>query len=141
MDDDVYQNRQDPAVTVGLRLETGELALVWTTTPWTLPANLGIMVGPDIDYVVVESDVTGTPERYVIGEARLAAYAKDLFPDGDDPQEHVVERLKGTDLVGRTFTPPFDYYLGHPQGAPRLPGRVRHHRGRHRPGPHGGRVR
>ena len=115
MDDDVYQNRQDPAVTVGLRLETGELALVWTTTPWTLPANLGIMVGPDIDYVVVESDVTGTPERYVIGEARLAAYAKDLFPDGDDPQEHVVERLKGTDLLGRKFLPPFDYYLGHPK--------------------------
>ena len=115
MDDDVYQNRQDPAVTVGLRLETGELALVWTTTPWTLPANLGIMVGPDIDYVVVESDVTGTTERYVLGEARLAAYAKDLFPDGDDPQEHVVERLKGTDLLGRKFMPPFDYYLGHPK--------------------------
>ncbi len=115
MDEDVYQNRQDPAVTVGLRLETGELALVWTTTPWTLPANLGIMVGPDIDYVVVESDVTGTTERYVIGEARLAAYAKDLFPDRDDPQEHVVERLKGTDLLGRRFTPPFDYYLGHPR--------------------------
>ncbi len=56
MDDDVYQNRQDPAVTVGVRLETGELALVWTTTPWTLPSNLAVMVGPDIDYVVVESD-------------------------------------------------------------------------------------
>ncbi|MGO4342266.1 isoleucine--tRNA ligase [Pedococcus sp. 2YAF34] len=114
MDDDVYQNRQDPAVTVGLRLETGELALVWTTTPWTLPANLGIMVGPDIDYVVVESDVTGTTQRYVIGEARLAAYAKDLFgPDEKDPESRVVERLKGSDLVGRSFTPPFDYYLGH----------------------------
>jgi len=113
MDEDVYQNRQDPAVTVGLRLETGELALVWTTTPWTLPANLGIMVGPDIDYVVVESEVTGTTERYVIGEARLEAYAKDLFPNGDDPKDHVVERLRGTDLLGRRFTPPFDYYLGH----------------------------
>src|SRR5215203_2544672 len=113
MDEDVYQNRQDPAVTVGLRLETGEVALVWTTTPWTLAANLGIMVGPDIDYVVVESDVTGTTERYVLGEARLGAYAKDLFPGGDDPQEHVVERLKGTDLLGRRFMPPFDYYVGH----------------------------
>ena len=80
MDDDVYQNRQDPAVTVGLRLETGELALVWTTTPWTLPANLGIMVGPDIDYVVVESDVTGTPERYVLGEARLARLREGPLP-------------------------------------------------------------
>ncbi len=115
MDDDVYQNRQDPAVTVGLRLETGELALVWTTTPWTLPANLGIMVGPDIDYVVVESDVTGRTERYVIGEARLGAYAKDLFGDGEDPQAQVVERLTGGDLVGRAFTPPFAYYVGHPR--------------------------
>ena len=116
MDEDVYQMRQDPAVTVGLRLETGELALVWTTTPWTLPANLGIMVGPDIDYVVVESDVTGTTERYVLGEARLQAYAKDLFGSDDvDPQTRIVERLKGTDLLGRTFTPPFGYYRGHPK--------------------------
>ena len=115
MDDDVYKMRQDPAVTVGLRLETGELALVWTTTPWTLPANLGIMVGPDIDYVVVESDVTGTTERYVIGEARLAAYAKDLFGPDVDPatlDERIVQRLKGADLLGRSFTPPFSYYRG-----------------------------
>jgi len=118
MDDDVYQNRQDPAVTLGLRLETGELALVWTTTPWTLPANLGIMVGPDIDYVVVESDVTGTTERYVIGAARLAAYARDLFGADVDIttlDDRVVQRLKGTDLLGRAFTPPFDYYVGHPK--------------------------
>ena len=118
MDDDVYQQRQDPAVTVGLRLETGELALVWTTTPWTLPANLAIMVGPDIDYVVVEAAVTGRPERYVIGAARLAAYAKDLWPDeagekGFDATSKVVERLTGSDLAGRSFTPPFSYYLGH----------------------------
>jgi isoleucyl-tRNA synthetase len=108
MDDEVYQNRQDPAVTVGVRLETGELALVWTTTPWTLPSNLAIMVGPDIDYVVVESDATGATERYVIGEARLPAYAREF---GDDPT--IVERLKGSDLLGRTYTPPFSYYLGH----------------------------
>lgn len=114
MDDDVYQMRQDPAVTVGMRLSTGELALVWTTTPWTLPANLGIMVGPDIDYVVVESDFTGTTERYLIGEARLAAYAKELFgPNETDPASRVVERLKGSDLVGRSFTPPFSYFVGH----------------------------
>ena len=64
MDEDVYQPRVDPAVTVGLRLTSGPaegaLALVWTTTPWTLAANLAVMVGRDIDYVVVESDFTGT---------------------------------------------------------------------------------
>src|SRR6185503_6470407 len=57
--DDVYLDRQDPAVTVGLRMETGELALdgvealVWTTTPWTLPSNLAAAVHPEVSYVVV----------------------------------------------------------------------------------------
>ena len=113
MDDDVYQNRQDPAVTVGFRLNTGELALIWTTTPWTLPSNMGIAVGPDVEYVVVESSFTGTPERYVLGAARLAAYAGELTDEGAD-EPHVVERLVGRDLVGRTYTPPFAYYVGYP---------------------------
>jgi isoleucyl-tRNA synthetase len=94
MDDDVYRSRQDPAVTVGFRLGTGELALIWTTTPWTLPSNMGIAVGPDVDYVVVESDLTGTTERYVLAEARLAAYRREL--GGDDPEgleARVEERL------------------------------------------------
>jgi isoleucyl-tRNA synthetase len=108
MDEDVYQNRQDPAVTVGMRLETGEVALVWTTTPWTMPSNLLIMVGADIEYVVVESDLpTGTTERYLLGAERLAAYAREL---GEDPV--VVERLSGQDLVGRSYTPPFSYFAG-----------------------------
>lgn len=108
MDEDVYQNRQDPAVTVGMRLETGELALVWTTTPWTMPSNLLVMVGEDIDYVVVESSLpTGSPERYVLAEARLAAYARELGEDAE-----VVERLKGSDLIGRSYTPPFTYFQG-----------------------------
>ena len=120
MDDDVYQVRNDPAVTVGFRLETGELALIWTTTPWTLPSNLAIMVSPEIDYVVVESDFTGTTERYVIGEARVASYARELFGDaakelGFDWRSHVVERLTGADLVGRSYTPPFSYYAGQPR--------------------------
>ena len=120
MDDDVYQVRNDPAVTVGFRLETGELALIWTTTPWTLPSNLAIMVSPEIDYVVVESDFTGTTERYVIGEARVAAYARELFGDaakekGFDWRTRVVERLTGADLIGRSYAPPFSYYAGQPR--------------------------
>ncbi|SDS32508.1 isoleucine--tRNA ligase [Microlunatus soli] len=110
MDDDVYQIRRDPSVTVGFRLETGELALIWTTTPWTLPSNLAIMVHPDVDYLVVESDVTGTTERYVIAADRLDAYLREL---GEDAADHIVQRLKGTDLVGRSYTPPFSYYAGH----------------------------
>ncbi|NNG39470.1 isoleucine--tRNA ligase [Flexivirga sp. ID2601S] len=125
MDDDVYQMRQDPAVTVGFTATSGQLAgaklLIWTTTPWTLPSNLAVMVRPDIDYVVVESDLpTGKPERYVLAEARVAAYAKELFGDASaDWQEHVVQRLTGADLLGTTYAPPFTYYEGH-EGAFRV---------------------
>ncbi|HEX7660216.1 MAG TPA: isoleucine--tRNA ligase [Pseudonocardiaceae bacterium] len=102
--DDVYRDRQDPAVTVAFPLSTGEKALIWTTTPWTLPSNLAIAVHPDVDYVTVEHD----GERYILAEARLAAYAKEL--EG----AQIVARCKGTDLVGRTYTPPFDFFLGRP---------------------------
>lgn len=110
MDDDVYQNRQDPAVTVGLEITTegqfaGAKLLVWTTTPWTLPSNLAVMVGSDIDYVMVEEYGV---DRYVIAEARLSAYAREL---GEEP--NVVWRGKGADLVGLTYTPPFRYFEGH----------------------------
>lgn len=114
MDDEVYQNRQDPAVTVGYDVTTdgdfkGVKVLVWTTTPWTLPSNLAVMVGEDIDYVVVSSDgPTGSPERYLIAEARLASYAREL---GEDPE--VTWRGTGADLVGLEYAPPFSYYAGH----------------------------
>ncbi|MBB4910325.1 isoleucine--tRNA ligase [Actinophytocola algeriensis] len=101
--DDVYLDRQDPAVTVGLRLESGELALIWTTTPWTLPSNLAMAVHPDVDYVTVEAN----GERYLLAEARVAAYAREL---GEDPP--VVARYKGADLLGRAYTPPFDFFAG-----------------------------
>jgi isoleucyl-tRNA synthetase len=108
--DDVYRQRQDPAVTVGLRLETGELALIWTTTPWTLPSNLAAAVNPALDYVVVEpTEGDWAGQRLVLAEARLAAYAREL---GEEPA--VVQRLKGTELLGRRYTPPFDYFAGHP---------------------------
>ncbi|MBA8794641.1 isoleucyl-tRNA synthetase [Friedmanniella endophytica] len=119
MDEDVYQIRNDPAVTVGLRLETGELALIWTTTPWTLPSNLAIVVGEDIDYVVVQGTGDYADERFVIAEARLGAYAREL---GEDAADRVVERLKGSDLLGRSYTPPFSYYLGHENAFRIVPG-------------------
>ncbi|MFC7405225.1 isoleucine--tRNA ligase [Georgenia alba] len=134
MDDDVYQMRQDPAVTVGFRLApaddqgaadplAGALALIWTTTPWTLPSNLLIVVGEDIDYVVVEAPhpgEAGRTERYVLAEARLEAYARELAGgDAEELRSRVVARLTGADLVGRSYTPPFSYYAGHP-GAHRI---------------------
>ncbi len=129
MDEDVYQMRQDPAVTVGYRLETGELALIWTTTPWTLPSNLAMAVHQDVDYVVVESDFTGRTERYVLAEARLAAYAREL---GEDAATGSSGRCKGADLVGLRYTPPFSYFLGPRQVAHGAARRLRDHDRRHR---------
>jgi isoleucyl-tRNA synthetase len=94
--DDVYLNRQDPALTVWFELETGERILAWTTTPWTLPSNLALAVGPDIDYAVMQ-EADGT--RYILAEARLGSYEKEL---ADATR---VDTLKGSDLVGRTYAP------------------------------------
>ncbi len=119
MDEDVYQNRQDPAVTVGCQLTdgpyAGALAVIWTTTPWTLTCNLAIMVGEDIDYVVVESSgPTGHPQRYIIAEERAAAYAREFTGDPKgDVSALIVDRVKGAALVGSHYTPPMSYYLGH----------------------------
>ena len=121
MDDDVYAARQDPAVTVGVRMETGELLLIWTTTPWTLPSNQAIAVGPDIEYVRVcpaqGSALEG--EIVVLAQARLAAYERELGAVGE---EEGAARLladsegrtsfPGSALVGLRYTPPFGYFVG-----------------------------
>ncbi len=72
-------------------------ALAWTTTPWTLPSNTALCVGPNIDYVAVvgENPYTKRAAVYLLAEARLTAYAKEL---GEQPE--VLWRGKGTDLVG-----------------------------------------
>ena len=118
MDPEVYQMRQDPAVTVGYRLDSGEVALIWTTTPWTLVSNLAMAVNPDVDYVVVEGDAAGGQVRYLLAEARVTAYSCEL---GEDASERIVQRLKGSELVGRTYTPPFSYFVGHPNAHQILP--------------------
>jgi isoleucyl-tRNA synthetase len=108
MDDDVYQPRQDPSVTVAVTLESGERLLAWTTTPWTLPSNLAMAVGPDVDYVVVD-DAEGRPT--ILAEARLAAYAARRGDDAGLGTE-VRRRLKGSDLIGLRYTPLFDFLAG-----------------------------
>ncbi|MCU0865764.1 MAG: isoleucine--tRNA ligase [Planctomycetes bacterium] len=112
--DDATRPRQDPAITVAFTLQprAGDASLggggplrilVWTTTPWTLPSNLALAVGPEIDYAIVQKgDV-----RYVIGAATVAGYKKEL--DGFE----TVGTLKGKDLVGRTYEPLFPYFRGH----------------------------
>jgi isoleucyl-tRNA synthetase len=109
--DDVYLDRQDPAVTVGLRLAApgsdldGAFALVWTTTPWTLPSNRAVAVHPEVEYAVVAVD----GERYVLASARLRAYAREL---GEEPE--VLRTFLGRELVGLSYAPPFDFFAGWP---------------------------
>ncbi|MFB1297465.1 isoleucine--tRNA ligase [Mycobacterium sp. pW049] len=117
MDDDVYQNRQDPALTVGFRITTpGELEgaylLIWTTTPWTLPSNQAVAVNPDVTYAVVETD----GERFVLAEARLGAYAREL---GEEPA--VVGTYAGRDLLDVHYAPPFPYFMDSPNAFRVLP--------------------
>ncbi|MGH8792813.1 MAG: isoleucine--tRNA ligase [Stackebrandtia sp.] len=107
--DDTYRDRQDPSVTVAIPLLApgGDLdgvnALVWTTTPWTLPSNLAAAVHPDVEYVVVARE----GERYLLAADCLARYAREL---GDDPE--VLSRHVGRDLVGLRYVPPFDFFAG-----------------------------
>ena len=98
--DDVYRDRQDPAVTVWFELDSGERILAWTTTPWTLPSNMALAVGPDIDYVTIEAE----GHRWILAESRLAAYEQQF------PEAVVIERTSGKDLVGRSYGPLFNYF-------------------------------
>ncbi|MCI7430523.1 MAG: isoleucine--tRNA ligase [Bacteroidales bacterium] len=84
----------------GNRFGTDAYCLAWTTTPWTLPSNTALCVGPKIDYVAVkgENPYTKTAATYILAEARLSAYAKEL---GEQPA--IVWRGKGTDLVGEEY--------------------------------------
>ena len=104
-----YQDVQDPAITVRLKIRQANVPalaaesyfLIWTTTPWTLPANLAICVGPDIDYVAVRDAKGGAV--YVLAEARLAAYYK-------KPEEYeVLGKFKGRDMKGWTYEPLLPY--------------------------------
>ena len=98
-----YMDVQDPAITVLFPLEDEDAALAaWTTTPWTLPSNLAVCVGADIDYVrVADAD---TARSFYLAEARLDAYRR------KHPALTVAARVKGADLVGRRYRPLFDYF-------------------------------
>lgn len=120
MDDDVYQSRQDPAITVGFKISGGPRSdlegaylLIWTTTPWTLPSNQAVAVNPDVTYVQVQGS---DGRRYVLAEARLAAYAREL---GDEPQ--VLGTYTGTDLLDTRYLPPFPYFSDAPNSFRVLP--------------------
>ena len=106
-----YQDVQDPAITVRVKLNDFEIAnafaLVWTTTPWTLPSNLAICAGADIDYVAVRD--AGSGDVYVLAEARLSAYYK------KEGEYEILKKCKGLDLEGLTYEPLFNYFKDNPR--------------------------
>lgn len=104
--DNATRPRQDPAITVAFLLEpqggetTKTSLLVWTTTPWTLPSNLGVAVGSDIDYAVMEQN----GERFILAESAIERYQSQLAA------AQQVGTLKGAELVGRRYQPLFPYF-------------------------------
>jgi len=77
--------------------------LAWTTTPWTLPSNLGLCVNPEVDYVKIKVDGT----VYYLAEALV-----DTVFDGVEGEREVLAKCKGKDLEYREYEPLYDYAVG-----------------------------
>ncbi|AMM33002.1 isoleucyl-tRNA synthase [Sinomonas atrocyanea] len=131
MDDDVYKDRQDQTVTVTFPLLAGDsdvsrqlagvLAIAWTTTPWTLPTNAALAVGPEVRYAVVPAGPDGVSApgvspfaagtRFLLAEDLVASYAKDLGYEDAQAAAAAVERTYlGTELEGIRYEPLWDYF-------------------------------
>ena len=108
MDDEVYRNRQDQTVTVTFPILEGQRfagvkLLAWTTTPWTLPTNFALAVGPEIEYAIVAG--------HLLAKALIPAHAKELgFESGEDALAGVTETVFGKELAGLRYESLFDYY-------------------------------
>lgn len=100
-----YKMVQDPAITVSFPIteKPGVAMLAWTTTPWTLPSNLALAVGLDIDYVLIQEN--SSQKKFILAEARLVGLYKK-----PDEEVRVLERYKGKDLVGLTYEPLFSFF-------------------------------
>jgi isoleucyl-tRNA synthetase len=115
--DDATRPRQDPALTVSFTLDPRDgdpgpmHILAWTTTPWTLPSNLALAVGPDIDYALLEED----GDYYLIGAAAMDKYESQLAGT------RRVGTLRGSELVGRTYQPLLPFFADTPDSFKVLP--------------------
>jgi len=105
--DDATRPRQDPAITVAFDLvpEPDESEpiriLAWTTTPWTLPSNLALAISPDKDYSIIETE----QGKFILGSETVNKY-EDNFDEIT-----LLEVISGSSLLGRTYTPLFDYFF------------------------------
>ena len=97
-----YKDVTDTTVTVQFAVDGEEdlYILAWTTTPWTLPSNTALCVGPNIDYVKVRSTnpYTGAPATYIVAQALVGAWFNDKIP-----YEVLPGVMKGSDLVGLRY--------------------------------------
>ena len=103
-----YADKQDPALTAKFELEDepGTYLLAWTTTPWTLPANLAIAVGPDLTYAKVK-DKSG--EIYIMALDRVPHYYK-------NPEDYeIVDEFLGETLKGKKYKPLLPYFADKPE--------------------------
>ncbi len=100
-----YDQAEDPSVFVRMPLvnEPGTSLLVWTTTPWTLTANVAVAVHPDVTYVTVEHSLPdGSSEKLILAEELLAS----IFID---ETVMVLERYKGKHLLGKKYQPLYTF--------------------------------
>jgi isoleucyl-tRNA synthetase len=100
-----YETATDPSVFVRLPLvdEPGTSLLIWTTTPWTLPSNVAVAAGEDIDYVKVERALEeGGSEKLILAEALVEKVFR-------DEQVKVLETFKGKRLKGMRYQPLFTF--------------------------------
>lgn len=99
-----YAEVTDPAITVRFALQGEEDAyfLAWTTTPWTLPSNMALAVGPDVEYARVQED----DAAYYLAKDRLPLYYK------SETDYVSLRTVRGKDLVGRRYEPLFPYFAG-----------------------------
>ncbi len=98
-----YKEVQDPSLTIRLKShKKNRWFMAWTTTPWTLPANLALAANPEMDYVEIKDNATG--ENYVLAKDRVSAYYK------DESLYTLVDSFKGKVLEGESYEPLFPYF-------------------------------
>ncbi len=97
-----YKDVHDPAITVKFKLKDEEntFILAWTTTPWTLPSNLALALGADVDYVKVKDGA----ETYILAKERLSTYYK------EESEYEIEKEFKGNEFTGRSYEPLFPYF-------------------------------
>ena len=95
-----YREVDDPSIYVRFKVEGEDNTsfLVWTTTPWTLPANLLLAVHPDVDYVYVETE----DETLILADALRTEVLREL-------EHKVLRKVKGSELVGMRYQQLFEY--------------------------------